>query len=95
MLPRGFSLFHYQVVFNNPLIGISFRNSLFITITGTVLSLLLTSTAAYVLTRKNLAGKKPLMYFLIFMMIMVPGMVQEYFLMKDLHLLDNLMSMVF
>lgn len=35
------------------------------------------------------------MYFLIFMMIMVPGMVQEYFLMKDLHLLDNLMSMVF
>ena len=95
LLPRGFSLFHYKVVFNNPLIGISFRNSLFITITGTVLSLLLTSTAAYVLTRKNLVGKKPLMYFLIFMMIMVPGMVQEYFLMKDLHLLDNLMSMVF
>src|SRR5690606_1846474 len=34
------------------------------------------------------------MYFFIIMMIFEPGIVQEYFLMKDIHLLDNLFAMV-
>jgi len=34
------------------------------------------------------------MYFFIIMMIFEPGIVQEYFLMKNIHLLDNLFSMV-
>ena len=95
ILPRGFSFFHFKVVFHNKLIWTSLKNSLIITITGTALSLVLTSSAAYVLTRPSLPGKKFFMYFLILMMIMVPGMVQEYFLVKGLGLMDNLLSMIF
>lgn len=94
ILPKGFSLFHFKVVFSNNLIWISLKNTLIIVVFGTVLSLVMTSTAAYVLTRPGLVGKKFFMYFLIFMMIMTPGMVQEYFLMKDLKLLDSLWSMI-
>ncbi len=94
IIPRGLSFFHFKVVLKNPLLWISLKNTYIITIVGTALSLYLTSSAAYVLTRPKLIGKKFFMYFLIFMMIMIPGMVQEYFLVKDLGLLDKLMSMI-
>ncbi|MEK8127954.1 carbohydrate ABC transporter permease [Paenibacillus filicis] len=92
--PRGFSLINYQVVLSNPIVGRALLNSLFITITGTLLSILFTTLAAYVLTRKNLVGKTPLMLFLIVIMIFEPGIVQEYMVIKDLHLLDSLWAMV-
>lgn len=92
--PRGFSLINFQVVLNNSLVSKSLLNSLFITITGTCLSILFTTITAYVLTRKNLVGKTPIMIFLIIIMIFEPGIVQEYMVVKDLHLLDSLWSMV-
>ena len=57
-------------------------------------SIFFTTITAYVLTRKNLVGKTPIMIFLIIIMIFEPGIVQEYMVIKDLHLLDNLWAMV-
>lgn len=94
ILPRGFSLINFQVVFDNPLIGRALMNSLFITIVGTLSSVFFTTISAYVLTRKGLVGKTPLMIFLIIIMIFEPGIVQEYMMMKDIHLLDSLWAMV-
>nr|WP_280521238.1 carbohydrate ABC transporter permease [Paenibacillus mangrovi] len=94
VIPKGFSLINFQVVLSNPIVGQAIGNSLFITIVGTCFSLFLTTITAYVLTRKNLVGKTPIMIFLIIIMIFEPGYVQEYFVMKDLHLLDSLWSMV-
>jgi putative aldouronate transport system permease protein len=94
ILPKGFSLINFQVVLSNPIIGRAIANSLFITIVGTGLSLFLTTITAYVLTRKNLIGKTPIMIFLIIIMIFEPGIVQEYMVVKKLHLLDSLWSMV-
>lgn len=95
ILPKGFSLVHFKVILSNNLVWISIMNSVFITLVGTALSITLTTSAAYALTRPGLVGKKAFMYFLIVMMIVTPGMVQEYFLMKNLNLLDNLFSMIF
>jgi putative aldouronate transport system permease protein len=92
--PNGFSIVHFQVVLGNPIVGRSLFNSLFITIVGTALSLFFTTITAYVLTRKHLIGKTPIMVVLIVIMIFEPGIVQEYMVVKDLHLLDNLWSMV-
>ncbi len=95
VIPKGISLAHYKVILSNRLMWISVKNSLIITICGTALSILLTTSAAYSLTRPNLFGKKVFMYFLIVMMIVDPGIIQEYFLIKNLGLLDNLLSMIF
>jgi len=70
-------------------------NSIFITVTGTIINIFLTTLTAYVLTRKGLALKKIIMTFLIIIMIFEPGEVQEYMVMKQLNLLDNLLVMVF
>jgi putative aldouronate transport system permease protein len=94
ILPKGFSLINFQVVLSNPIIGRAIANSLFITIVGTGLSVFFTTITAYVLTRKNLIGKTPIMIFLIIIMIFEPGIVQEYMVVKQLHLLDSLWSMV-
>jgi putative aldouronate transport system permease protein len=93
--PKGFSLIHFEVVLSNPIVSIAVANSMFITILGTCSSVFFTTITAYVLTRKTLIGKTPLMVFLIIMMIFEPGIIQEYLVMKDLHLLDSLWSMVF
>lgn len=92
--PRGFSLIHFRVVLSNPIVGKALTNSLFITVIGTGLSILFTTITAYVLTRKKLVGKTPIMIFLIIIMIFEPGIVQEYMVVKSLHLLDSLWSMV-
>jgi putative aldouronate transport system permease protein len=94
ILPKGFSLVNFEVVLKNPIVGRALMNSLFITIVGTLLSIFFTTITAYVLTRKNLVGKTPLMIFLIIIMIFEPGIVQEYMVIKDLHLLDSLWAMV-
>lgn len=94
IIPAGFSLINFQVVLSNPIVGQAVTNSMFITIVGTCLSVFFTTITAYVLTRKKLVGKIPIMIFLIIIMIFEPGYVQEYFVMKDLGLLDSLWSMV-
>jgi putative aldouronate transport system permease protein len=94
IVPKGFSLINFEVVLSNPIVTRALVNSLFITILGTALSLFFTTITAYVLTRKNLIGKTPLMIFLIIIMIFEPGIIQEYLVIKDLHLLDSLWSMV-
>ena len=94
ILPKGFSLINYEVIFGQPVVVRSILNSIIITVFGVMINIVLTSSAAYVLTRPGLIGKKVFMYFFIVMMIFEPGIVQEYLLMKNLSLLDNLLSMI-
>ena len=94
ILSKGFSTINYMVILSNDIVWRSVYNSLFITVIGVAFNILLTSSTAYVLTRPGLVGKKMIMYFLIVMMIFEPGIVQEYFVMKNTGLLDNLWSMV-
>lgn len=94
ILPKGFSIINFQVILSQPVVIRSIFNSVFITFTGVIINIVLTASAAYVLTRPGLVGKKVFMYFFIIMMIFEPGIVQEYLLMKDIHLLDTLFSMI-
>lgn len=57
IIPKGFSTINYQLLLSNPLITGSILNSVWITVAGTFLNLLLTSMAAYVLARTEFIGK--------------------------------------
>jgi len=92
--PNGLSSIHYKVIFTNKVVWRAFANSVLITVVGVAINIVLTSSAAYALTRPKLVGKKVFMVFLIIMMIFEPGIIQEYFVMKDLKLLDSLLSMI-
>ena len=94
IIPAGFSLINYQIIFSNPAIWRALFNSLFITVIGVALNVVVTSMAAYALTRPNLPGKKLFMAYFIMMMIFEPGIIQEYIVVKGLGLLDNIWAMV-
>lgn len=94
IIPKGFSFINYQIIMSNPVILPSLFNSLFITVVGTILNMVLTVAAAYVLTRPNLPGKSLFMVFLIIMMLFDPGLVPEYLVVKSLGLLGSQWSVI-
>ena len=65
-----------------------------ITVIGVVINILLTTTAAYVLTRPGLMFKRGIMVFLIIMMLFDPGTVPEYLTVRRLGLLGSQWSVI-
>lgn len=95
LLPAGEVSFKaYNAVFHNPNILSGYRNTLFILIAGVILQLFMTSLGAYVLSRKNLAYKNGLMFFITFTMFFQGGIIPFYLLIKDLHMINNLFSLI-
>lgn len=92
--PEGFSLINYQVVLSNKVIIPAFFNSVFITVVGVALNMLLTMLGAYALTRPGFVGKGAVMAFLIVMMLFDPGLVPEYLVIKNLGLMGSQWSVI-
>lgn len=94
ILPKGFTLQNYKVLFSNPQVLRSILISIGLTIVGTALSLFLTAITAYVLTRPAFVGKNFFMVMLIILMVFEPGLIQEYFVVKDLNLINSFWSII-
>ena len=94
IIPAGLSLINYEVIFSNKNVVPAIFNSIFITGIGTIINMILTMLAAYVLTRPNLVGKKILMAFFIVMMLFDPGIVPEYMVIRKLGLMGTKWSVI-
>lgn len=94
IIPKDIDTINYRIVFNHPVLMRSVFNSIFITVVGTIINITLTSLAAYALTRPKLTLKKPLMVFLIFMMLFDPGLVPEYLVVQSLGLMGSRWSVI-
>lgn len=94
IIPKDIDPINYRIVFNHPVLMRSVFNSIFITVVGTLINITLTSLAAYALTRPKLTLKKPLMVFLIFMMLFDPGLVPEYLVVQSLGLMGSRWSVI-
>lgn len=92
--PLGFSLETYEAVFSNPMILLGYRNTLFIVIVGVALNLLLTSFAAYALSRKTLQYRKQLTLFIVFTMFFSGGLIPFYLLVRGLGITDTLWALI-
>ena len=89
LFPRVFSLYSYQSVFKNKLMVIAAINSVLRTLISTVLGVLLGSMIAYVLSRKELVAKKFITSYFLVTMYISAGLIPNYFLMKDLKMLNS------
>lgn len=92
--PIGFSIDSYKKVFQNPMIGKGYLNTLFILIVGVFLDLVMTSLGAYFLSRKRVMFKKPIMLFIVFTMFFSGGMIPFYINLKELHLTNTLWGLI-
>jgi len=89
LFPVDFSLEGYKAVFNNPSVWTGFGNSIFYTVTATALNIVMTITAAYCLSRKDLPGANFIMLAFTFTMFFSGGLIPNYMLMKGLHLTNT------
>lgn len=94
VVPVGFSLEAYNNVFKESRVWTGYRNSLFYTVFGTMLNLVLTIPAAYVLSKKRLVGRRLLMTFFIIPMYFGGGLIPTYLQVRNLGLLDKYYTLI-
>lgn len=92
--PKGFSTAAYQFAFNDTPILQAFRNTLFITVVGTLLALFVEASSAYPLSIPSFRGRRGFMYYFVFTMLFSAGLIPGFLLMRSLGLLNNLWSMI-
>jgi putative aldouronate transport system permease protein len=88
--PREFTLDNYRKAFENPLIINSFMISVFRTVVGTSISIILTSLAAYALTKRDLPGRSAIVFYFFFTTIFSGGLIPLYILLRQLHLTTSI-----
>ncbi|ULO09804.1 carbohydrate ABC transporter permease [Paenibacillus sp. 19GGS1-52] len=95
-LPRGFSLDAYAFIFRNFSDVLSgYRVSLIVAIVGTVLSLLISTMAAYVMYRKEVKYRNQLAFFLFFTTLFNGGLAPYYiWITSYLHLKNSLAVLI-
>jgi putative aldouronate transport system permease protein len=92
--PRGFTLDSYSRVFSNPTIIRGYANSIFYTILGTSLSMILTTFAAFALSRPDLRGRKFFTVMITLTMFFSGGMIPLYLVVQKLNLIGNFWSII-
>lgn len=92
--PVDFSLEGYNIVFHNKDILTGFANSIFYTVAGTSVNIVMTMIAAYALSRSDLPGASPIMLLFTFTMFFSGGMIPTYMLIQNLKMIDTRWSII-
>lgn len=95
-LPKAFSLKAYEFIFlqSKSLIR-AYGVTIFVTVVGTFLSMMVTMTFAYVLSRKDFVFHKSANFFVFFTILFSGGTVPTYMLMVNgLHLKNNIFALM-
>ena len=87
--PKEFQLDNYSFVLSNKQYLVSMKNSVIITVCGTVLSMVITFLTAFVFTRQNLPFQKLYVGLFIFTMFFGGGIIPTYLLFSSVGLLDT------
>lgn len=92
--PIGFNLEGFKKIFEDAKLWTAYYNTIFYTVIGTGINIILTMTLAYPLSRINFGGRKFLMAFIMFTMYFQGGMIPTYLLTKQLNLYNTPWVMV-
>ena len=92
--PIGFNIESYKMILDEPKIWLGYRNSIIYTILGTVINLILTTLAAFPLSRKDMPYRRLLTFVITFTMLFSGGMIPVYMVVRGLKLTDTIWAMV-
>lgn len=92
--PKDITFLGYQKIFQNENILIGYRNTIFYTLLGTSINLVMTILAAYPLSRRDLAGKNIVMALFVVTMFFSGGLIPTYLLVKKLGMLNSIWALV-
>jgi putative aldouronate transport system permease protein len=94
LYPREISLFAWDRVMTDKNIWLALGNTVFRTIVGTLLTLLIMSMGAYPLAKKYLPHRNFYMMFIVITMFFSGGLIPSYLLIKSLGLIDSRWALI-
>ncbi|NGP45295.1 carbohydrate ABC transporter permease [Bacillaceae bacterium SIJ1] len=94
LLPKGVTFEGYQLIFDNDDIWLGYLNTIFYTVLGTVINLVITIPCAYALSRKDFDGRGFFMAMFVLTMFFNGGLIPTYLVVRDLGLIDTIWAMV-
>ncbi|QNN82180.1 carbohydrate ABC transporter permease [Brachybacterium sp. Z12] len=92
--PVDLNLDGYARVFAQGSIWVGYRNTVVYTLVGVALHLLLVLPCAYALSRRNMAGRTAVTWYILFTMLFSGGLIPTYLVVKDLGMLDTIWAVV-
>lgn len=94
LLPKGFTLEPYRMVFTNGEIWGGYAVSILVTAVGTLISVFLTILAAYPLSRKEMPFRNFFTFLIVFTMYFNGGLIPTYLLVRDLGMYNTLWALI-
>ena len=94
LLPRGFSLRAMAMLFENDAIWMHYGNTIYYTVVGTFINLVLTVLIAYPLAIKSFGGRRWVTRFIIFTMLFSGGMIPLFILITQIGLYGTRWSLL-
>jgi putative aldouronate transport system permease protein len=94
LYPRGFNIEGYKEVLKSSDIWIGFRNAVIYTGLGTLINLIVTTIAAYPLSRSGLRGKRFFTLFFTITMFFSGGLIPTYLVNQQLGIVNTLWVMI-
>ena len=88
--PKGLTLEGYKMVFEENDLWIGYRNTIFYTIVGTLINILVTFPAAFAVSRREFMPRRIIMFLFVFTMFFNGGLIPTYILMRDLQMINSI-----
>lgn len=95
LLPYTIDLTGYKTIFKDAAFFRAFGVSVFVTVVGVFLNMLLSIMGAYALSKKDLIGRNFFLGLILFTMLFSGGLVPGYLNVKNLGLVNTVWSMIF
>jgi putative aldouronate transport system permease protein len=92
--PKGITLEGYTRIFSDRSIWTGYKNSLIYAALGAIISIFMTITGAYPLSRKDFYGRNFFMVIILITMFFGGGLIPTYLLVKNLHMTNTIWAMV-
>jgi ABC-type glycerol-3-phosphate transport system permease component len=94
LFPRNPTLDAYRAIFNGGVVVRALQVSALLTLVGTALQMLVTTTMAYGLSKPGVPGSKPVLFLALGALLFSPGIIPSYLLVKELNLLDTYAALI-
>ena len=94
LIPKSIDFSSYALIFGDDTIPRAFLVSTLVTIVGTAVAMLVTTSAAYALSKKGMPGRNGIFTYIIITMFFNGGLIPTYLVMKDLGFVDSYLVMI-
>ncbi|MBD2845108.1 carbohydrate ABC transporter permease [Paenibacillus sp. IB182496] len=94
IFPKDITFGAYAQITRHPVLWSSYLNTIIVTISGVALGIFLYIVTAYPLSKSFLKGRRIIMLAIVFTMLFNGGLIPNYYLMRELGLLNSLPALV-